>query len=95
MINILFRTREETLPSDLCLDTATSVYMSKDSRIIVETVGEDYISSGYISAADFEVLIRAAFMSGNLDLSDGYRFGVFDVYVPDEDNGNEDIDNEE
>ena len=83
-MNILFRTKEETLPSTLCLDTAVSVYMSEDNRIIVETAGEDYISANTISAADFEVLIRTAFMGGSLDLSDIDRFGLFDIYEPDE-----------
>lgn len=94
MITILFRTNEDNLPSTLCLDTAVSVYMSADNRIIIETTGDDYISAKTITAADFEVLIRAAFMGGSIDLSDNERFGLFDFYESYEDEDAEDMDSE-
>lgn len=83
MINIIFRTNEN-LPSTLCLDTALSVYMSEDNKIIVESAGDNYISANTITAEDFETLIRTAYVDKAIDLSDENRFGLFDVYEPDE-----------
>jgi len=82
MITILFRTNEDNLPSKLCLDTATSIYMSPDRKVIVETAGgTDYVSANEIGQTRFEELLNEGLREGNLNLS-SEEFGLFDVYAP-------------
>lgn len=87
MIRILFRTNEDNLPSKLCLDTATSIYMSPDRKVIVETEGEtDYVSANEIGQTRFEELLNEGLREGNLNLS-SEEFGLFDVYAPSDEPG--------
>lgn len=66
MITILFRTNESELPSNLCLDTATAIYMSPDSKVIVETEGGiDYISSREVGNIRLEGFLQDGFHEGN------------------------------
>lgn len=82
MITILFRTNEDNLPSKLCLDTATSIYMSPDRKVIVETEGGiDYISGNEIGETFFETCLKNGYDEGRLDLSE-QEFGLFDIYEP-------------
>jgi len=82
MITILFRTNEDNLPSKLCLDAATSIYMSPDRKVIVETAGgTDYVSANEIGQTRFEELLNEGLREGNLNLS-SEEFGLFDVYAP-------------
>lgn len=85
MITILFRTDEPELPNNLCLDTASAVYISPDRKVIVETEGGiDYISSREMGTTRFEAFLQAGFNEGRLDLSLD-EFGVFSIYEPIED----------
>lgn len=82
MIRILFRTNETELSVKTCLDTATSVYMSHDNKLIVETAGgTDYVSANEIGQTRFEELLNEGLREGNLNLS-SEEFGLFDVYAP-------------
>ncbi len=95
MITILFRTNEDNLPSKLCLDTATSIYMSPDRKVIVETEGGiDYISGNEIGETRFETCLRNGYDEGRLDLTE-QEFGLFDIYEPFEDIGDDDEDDED
>lgn len=82
MTTILFRTNEPNLSSKLCLDTALSLYMSSDSRLIIETAGgKDFISANTIEDERFELLLTSGYAEGKLDLS-AADYGLFDEYEP-------------
>lgn len=82
MTTILFRTNEPNLSSKLCLDTALSLYMSSDGRLIIETAGgKDFISANTIEDERFELLLTSGYAEGKLDLS-AADYGLFDEHEP-------------